>query len=529
MRHYSIALALILLLGPSQSVESVEPQKLESLSISLPVPLGIDDATRQRIAQGYTEEKKSLAKLVIELDQNQFDYSIDSLIDIHQKRDNVRQVMSVANSMLLRGMHNQEMEIDYARVCWEVVPRLNGRSWHVGPTEKWKSLGDVLPKIQSGDLIVLTAGLHEVDLPDHWTPPHDLVLAGKGPEVTILRFSDDPFQGHFPSTVKRWRFADLSIDCSSERSHFGTAIPGGCVHLKNCHITNVSGHKNALEEGQVLLIEDCRFEGGKDRFDRHGSVFGHSSNCHAIYVRNTRFVNVTIAEYGIRSPIILDGCHFGRNGPDHSRFQGQYVLMRNCSGWISITKFKTFKVAADDVECIDFVLGKRPSESDRIRRLAEGVQYARNPIYWLSMLRHGNPKIRAQAAARPEKLLQLKIEVTDDPDLPKTTHQVAQEKIDDAIQKLDSDEYLVRVQARQRLRKIGAPAALALGALLEWGSLEQQKSARMLLTRIAGTPTSVPLSMKWDVEYGRLSRWYADHRSALKWDQHSGTFKLASR
>jgi hypothetical protein len=114
-------------------------------------------------------------------------------------------------------------------------------------------------------------------------------------------------------------------------------------------------------------------------------------------------------------------------------------------------------------------------------------------------------------------------------DRPQKPAHVDQAEITAAIKDLDSDQFAMREAARQILLRIGEPAVSALESIRESGTLEQKRSAERLLAKIAGSPIPDPLPQAWEIEYGRLSRWYDEHRDNLVWNEEEGVYTAASQ
>jgi len=81
-----------------------------------------------------------------------------------------------------------------------------------------------------------------------------------------------------------------------------------------------------------------------------------------------------------------------------------------------------------------------------------------------------------------------------------------------------SEDFRTREQAAGKLRKIGEDAVAALREIEQSGSIEQKTSAHTLLSEIARPQPSPPAPLAWEIQYGRIARWYAEIRAKLKWD-----------
>ncbi|MBI2478104.1 MAG: hypothetical protein HYV60_05495 [Planctomycetia bacterium] len=225
----------------------------------------------------------------------------------------------------------------------------------------------------------------------------------------------------------------------------------------------------------------------------------------------------------VSSPLFLDRCKFKSAQPVF--FHGNPILVRASTGLQQMPNINAFQFATDDKEVVEYALGKRKEIEPRIQRLAEAIELPRNPFYWIGLLRHDSLEIRIEAAAQVQRLLGQQIEPKLLGPPPQPIVSVVEEPIAAAIRNLKSDEYAIREGARKELLAIGEPAVQALQEIAKSGTVEQRRSAQVLLLQIVGPPTPEPLPRDWDLEYGRISRWFEANRSKLNWNEAAGRYQ----
>ena len=517
MRRVMLFLAAVLVVCVSRAGDE-ENESPRNLPIPIPEDVVLDDATLGRLAAKYADEKRSFLQLLLVLEANQIDYSRDSLSDIRRKKTAVLRANGQTNSVVVSRFSQPDLEIDYVRFCWEVVPRLQPNIVRIGAQEQFKTLREALPTLQAGDRVELGAGTFELSFDRAWRPPADIAIVGKNRSSTTLTPVGDASQ----ATLERWQFADLKIDLGGNNRPNRNALPGGSLCLARCLITGYSMPYGVFANGKRVLVEDCHFDGTANRFG--GRVFGISNQWEGIYLRSTTIAEQRTMSHGIPCALVLDRCQFQSEQPVF--LHGNPVLVRESSGLRQNAGLLSFKLATDDAAVVEFALGRRKEVDPRIHRLAEAVKLSRNPFYWTGLLRHRSQEIRVEAAAQVQRLLGQQIE----PKLlapPKEEPIVvaAQEAITAAIRSLKSDEYSTREEARKELLAIGEPAVDALRAIAKRGTLEQRRSAEVILLQIVGPPAQQPVPRDWDLEYGRISRWFEENRSRLVWNEASSCYE----
>ncbi|MEO8496194.1 MAG: hypothetical protein ABI614_14080 [Planctomycetota bacterium] len=517
MRMAVLILAAVVLVGDACRLRGEEDAKPRSVPITVPEDVEVDDATLQRLAENYVEEKQSFLRMLLVLEANQIDYARDSLSDIKRKKAAVAQASGQANAVVSRRFHQPELEIDYIRLSWEVVPRLEPNIVRVGPQAEFKTLGQALPNLRAGDRVELAAGSYVLPLNNNWKPPTDISIVGNNRTSTTLKT-----EGEFSQVLlDRWRFADLKIDLGAANRPSRNALPGGSLCLERCSVMGFSMPHGAFAGGKRLLVEDCLFDATANRFGGH--LFGMSNAWEAIYVRKTTIQEVRPMSHHIQCPLVLDRCEFKSAQPTH--VFANPVLVRGTSGLQPVPQLPEFQFDTDDIAVVEYALGKRKDVDVRIQRLAEAIKLPRNPFYWIGLLRHGSPEIRVEAAAQIQRLLgqQVDPKLLAPPERPIVPD--AKEAISTAIRNLKSDEYATREQARKELLEIGEQAVDALREIAKRGTLEQKRSAEVILLKIVGPPDQQPLPREWDLEYGRISRWYEAHRPLLAWNEQAGRYQ----
>ena len=196
------------------------------------------------------------------------------------------------------------------------------------------------------------------------------------------------------------------------------------------------------------------------------------------------------------------------------------VLTRDSTGFNAPRK-QTFEYAIDDPETIHYVLGQAKMTDASIIQLNDGLKLARNPLFWIGLLRHSDDGIRREAAKQVSRILSIDVAVPPDPAAGSSSTTA---EISAAIKALDSDTYAKREEASQKLIEIGEPAIEALRLIQAEGTLEQQRSAEHILKDRDRAIEAANLPQSWENEYGRVSRWYAAERGKLTWDDAQGAY-----
>ncbi|MDA1052402.1 MAG: hypothetical protein O3C40_18235 [Planctomycetota bacterium] len=519
MRMAVLFLTMVSLGGAACRVSGDEPETPRGVLIPVPEDVEIDDAALQRLAEKYGDEKQGFLRLLLALEANQVDYSRDSLSDIKQKKAAVLQAAGQANAVVASQFSHPDLEIDYVRHCWEVVPRLEPNIVKVGPQEKYTTLKQALPNLRAGDQVELGAGSFVLPLDSNWVPPTDIAIVGKNQTSTTLKTEGEASQ----LAVERWRFRDLKIDLGGANRPSRNALPGGSLCVERCTVTGYSMPYGAFARGKRILIEDCSFDGNANRMG--GRMFGMSSEWEAIYLRNTTIEEPRTMSYGMPCALVIDRCQF--KSPQPVFLHGNPIFIRASAGLQQLPNQMEFEFATDDEAVVEFALGKRKEVDPRIHRLADAIKLSRNSFYWIGLLRHHSQEIRVAAAGQIQRLLgqQIDPKLLAPPAKPQPGVGAADEAIAAAIRDLKSDEYATREEARKKLILIGDPAVDALQEIAKRGSLEQKRSAEVILLKITGPPAPQPLPRDWDLEYGRISRWYEQNRSRLAWNEVAGSYQ----
>lgn len=505
---------------------AAEPTPAQPGGLLIPIQDGrtIEPAVWKRLTEGYQEQKQAFLELLLEMDANTIDYTRDCLGDIYAKRQAVTQVLGRYQGQVMGGLTNPELESDYVRIGWEVWPRLTGNVVKVGPETEFATLEQALPKLKSGDLVQLGTGSFVLEIRHDQAPVTDLAFVGRGADQTTLTFKY--VNGFNPSNQRsRWRLADLKIDCQGGDTASGSPcwIPGGAVELRSCTIVKYSMHGAIARMVGAMLIEDCTFDGGEDQ--QMGSrPFGPMwSQGEPTYIRTTRFIDNHDLAIHSNAALVLDRCRFEKRNMqgEPNIFLGEHAFLRANRGINPVGQPpKLLAFDSDDAEFIAAVRGEDRALDQRSRRLIETLKLDRHPFYWIGLLRHRDEKVRRLAAERVQKLLGQEVQIPEEPKPAQPDADApAAAEIAAAVRDLDSDDFHTRDQAAQTLRKLGEAAVAALREVEHSGSIEQRVTARTLLSEITRPPPLPPVPLAWDIQYGRLARWYEAQRAKLTWDE----------
>ncbi len=523
---YRIAIFLVCTMAAfSPSVGLVsdrQPTKPDGLLIPIPDGRTIDTTVWKRLTEGYQDQKRAFLDLLLEMDANTIDYAADSLGDIDRKRQAVAQLLGRYQGQMMSGLNDPELESDYIRVGWEVWPRVTGRAVQVGAEAEFATLEQALPKLQPGDVVKLGAGSFVLEIHRDRKPVTDVAFLGLGAERTSLSFKY--VNGFGPLNERsRWRLADLTIDCQGgETDGSPRWIPGGAVELQNCTIVNYSTQGAIARMAGAMLIEDCLFEGGDEQMG--GRPFGPMwSQGEPTYIRTTRFIDNHDLTIHSNAALVLDRCRFEKRNMQRelNLFLGPHAFLRANRGINPVGQQpRLLAYDSDDAEFIAAVRGEDRQLDERSRRLIDTLKLDRHAIYWIGLLRHRAEKFRRLAAERVQSLLGQEVRIPEEPkaDVPDSATASAAE-IAQAIRQLDSDDFRSREQAAAKLRGFGDDAVAALREAEQSGSIEQRASAHALLSEIAGPRPLPPAPLAWDIEYGRLARWYDAQRGQLIWNE----------
>lgn len=409
------------------------------------------------------------------------------------------------------GRDEEYVGQDYVHVTNRTGPRLSGRVIRVGGGGLYAGLEQAIPHLQAGDLVRLATGIHVLKLDENKgkTLPSDLAIVGAGPESTTLRLS--------LKHAERLRIEALQIDCADDP--FLALHWGGSAQLRGCRVFNYNsgaGGSNAIFGGDTaLLIEGCTFEGmsGRNKGRSGGTAFDLRGR-NVLYVRDSRFVdNQEIVRAGF--PCTFDRCVSEGSSRQFPEISGRALTRKSELRFVSLELATEFSHATDDLDVVRFLLGEQANIDEATRALASRLGLHRKLPYWIGLLRHGDARIRNQAAQRIKALTDQRSALIEAPD-PEISA-----RIEEAIRNLDSDDVSSRERATRDLEAAGEVALARLRAVLERGTAEQRIRARAILHYMNTVP--VPLH---ELEYSRMMRWYEECRSHLRWDKEKGRYSV---
>lgn len=486
-------------------------------------PKSIDDATWQRLVSGHEKEKQTFVDLLRSLDSSRVDYTKDSIQDVIRKQEAVRRLLSEFRSETVRDMAKVDLVLNYVFMRNETSPRLKGRVINVGPDESITSLNEALNQAQLGDCIRLGKGVFEMGdnrgLRRAADVPTDIAIIGEGRDATEIKMGRS---GQIANAI-RWRISNATIDCGDNEVVYLRS--GGSFEFRNCKIYNYNsgaGGSNAIGgSNSALVVEDSEMEGdsgrssgrgGGDAFDLRGSSLLYVRKAH--FEENDEVIRATF-------PCVFDRCTAkgtGRNSNQLSPYSSGTVLLKE--NQIPLRQGNNvieFKYDVDAPSFVDLALGKREKLDARSEQIVNTLQLKRHPAYWIGLMRHSDPEVRALAGEHIEKILPVEVKA------PKTEVAVANEEIKLALEQLDDSKFEVRKAAAKRLEQFGSLARAALEKAAKSGTVEQRKAAKRIVAQLNMDP-----DLAVDMECGRLLNWYEHHRSKLKWNKSVGKYELAN-
>lgn len=518
--NFSIALAWC---GHSISTSPCTAQSPRDILLPTPKNKSIDEETIERITDGYGNQKRQLAELLFQLDRHRIDPIRDSPATGLKKKKAFQASLDQLNRNLMAQMADPSLVCGYIFIKNDVTPRLSGKIVRIGADKDYPDLASAFPNIKKGDSIRFAPGTHKFpelrDVPRGFEAPADLEFFGEDVESTTLEFG----RGSSVETPKRWRFSNLKIDCND--SPFIDIHREGTVEIHGCHIFNYNsgaGGSNAIFGiNSIVLIENTTMEGdsgrasgrgGGDAFDLRGQ--------NILFARNTHFKDndeVVRAKF----PCVFDQCQFTGQSNSIYGYPGNHIITRGEKLPSHQTNEEQLTHAMNEIAFVEFVSGQRKKLDERSERVASELQLARNPAYWIGLLRHKSPTIRKLAAEKVQQLVGQKVKARDG-----TNSKELDDRIDLLVQQLGAKSFAERETATQQLEGIGFPAAAKLSeaAEAESSSLEQRGRAKRILESLPDLPELVT-----DVECGRLLNWYEGVRHQLKWDESQSKYVLPKK
>lgn len=343
----------------------------------------------------------------------------DDLFDIMSKSKTAKRAAEDFASALMEEFISPQlvslMAQDYVMHRNAASPRLSGRIVRIGPDAPFQDVQAAAGKIQPGDLVLIGPGAFQ--MPDSGAFAvglDDIAFVGQGATRTTLSVSNRAEI----RAAKRLRLDSMRIECGD--NSLCDLRSSDALHLRDCLITGYNsgaGGSNALfATNSVVLIERCAFEGLSGRAARPGSRGGTALDMRSdnwLYVRETRFID---NEEILRAtfPCCFDRCVMMNTGG-----QGGQGVMPYSSGLIvlresPIVRGQTtapvkFTLTTDDVEVIRHAIGESTLTDARGKLLVESLQLKRRLPYWIGLLRHDDPEIRALAAAHLSKLINMPV------------------------------------------------------------------------------------------------------------------------
>lgn len=504
-------------LNPSQALSQTVSKNI----LTIQRPESIDDATWQRLVSGFENEKQGFVYLLRSLDSNRIDYTKDSMLEVIQKQDAIRRLLSGFQTKTVRDMVQFDLVLNYVFMRNETSPRLTGRVIDVGQTEKVKSLGEALAQAKAGDCIRLGKGVFEIGDNRKFRRatdvPTDIAIIGQGRDATEIKMGRSGEIG----TAVRWRISNATIDCGDSEVIYLRS--GGSFEFLNCKIFNYNsgaGGSNAIGGSNVaLVVENTEMEGdtgrssgsgGGDAFDLRGPNLLYVRKVH--FVENSEVIRATF-------PCIFDRSTAkgtNRNGNRIYPYSGGTVLLKDNQVPIhQANNVSEFKYSVDDPKFVNFAIGNREKLDARSALIVKALQLKRHPAYWIGLLRHTDVEIRTLAAEHVETILPVKVKTL------KSEAVVSNEEIELAIKQLDDSEYEVRNAAAKRLERFGKSALRSLEEAAKSGGVEQRKTAKQIIEQLSVDP-----NLAADIECGRLLNWYEKNRAKLNWNDAAGKYQL---
>lgn len=490
----------------------------EEVIISRPANAPFDEATWERLRNGFAQEKQLFLELLGQLDKNRVDLVLDTPSSVLAKRKLIRAALDTNAKATVEGMAPVgALILNVVQLRNETGPRLSGRILKVGDGGEVAKLRDAIAQIKKGDVVQLGPGTHGLGLAmGGQLEFEDVAFVGEGQDKTTLILDGRTMRG--PKPWRRVRIENLKIDCKDNNF---MDLRGGSIQIKNCHVFNYNsgaGGSNAIfATNSVLLIEESTFEGDSGRSSgRSGGCAFDLREDNLLFARNCRFVdNQQIVR--ATSPCGFDGC-VSESSIEHSYgivpYDKGLVLLRGNKATVQRHELTAeFSRTTDDPEFIEYVCGDRKDADDATRKLAEDLAIDRNLPYWIGLIRHDKPNIRAKAAARIEALTGRKVSAREAGRL------LTADELEQAVRDLDDEALEKRAAATETLKKAGESVRKRLLSLAEKGTEEQKSRVKSLLD-------SLDHEAKWrpELEFADLMTWLEENRAKLKWDDKLGRY-----
>jgi hypothetical protein len=503
--------------------------------IRIPLPDGqpIPPEWQRALDTDFKAEKEAFASFLIAQLSARVELATDNW-EKTQTREKNRKLaaqqfeMSFQNPALAT-QNRMALALNPALLQATTAPRLNGRVLEVGPGKKFKSLAEVAPELQAGDVISLSAGTF--DMPENIQVIKNLLIHGKSAQTTTLRFARDSVR---PSSM-RARFENLTINCND--SPFLNCRDGGTAEIAGCHVYNYNsgagGSEAIFGENMFVFVTDSEFEGmsGKDASNVRrapGNAFD-VRNFSGAYVTRTSFIdNSEIARPAFI--FVLDHCTRSQQSrikpqwsqnvlyPDAlgSVFTRETVVETNpppCEFTESAADFDVVMAMADPL--VPF------SENSIWKRNAK--EMSRNLAYWIALLRHQDPDVRKTAATRLRALTGEEVAFVN-PE-PAENQKIAP----NWKELLDAEDFATRMKCIDALRADPSAAWPLIRELVKDKNASQQvqSSARELARTLPVWMTfDADPSLACEKEYTRMSRWLDDHAEKLIWNEAENRYTL---
>ena len=481
------------------------PLTERELVLRLPAEAAVSDETWNRIRMDYAEEQVGFLKLLLDLDRNRIDYTVDDLSKILEKRRKMKVLLNAYATRTIARQGLPRAAANYVSIERAAAPWLTGQVIELREG-KPPGLDEAILKAQPGDTIRLGPGEFKQEDPRAvGVRLNDVAIVGAGRDKTTVRFG----RAGGIRFGQRVLIADARIDCAN--SPFLDLRDGSAV-VRDCHIFNYNsgaGGSNAIFGVQsVFLVEDCTFDGEAGRAEGHsqGSAFDLRGDC-LLYVRNTTFVdNMEIVRASF--PCVFDNCSSrNQSGREHGimPYQGGLVFLRNNRAALrGEERIEEFILDTDDIELIEAALGGAPSRDGQGNRLVTALRADRNLNLLIGLMLHRDAGVRGMAANRISTLLGKEVGLPRD----KAKARVRAAIIDETIARLGDSDPSVSEAAEKKLVMIGERALVKLRSVLDSGTPIQKRAAENILEQWEGKVTP------WEaqVEYGRVSHEYAKQR-----------------
>ena len=489
----------------------------DAIVITRPTDPPVDDAAWERIRKGYVTEKQRFSSHLVQLDRLRFDIALDSPESVLPRRKAIRTLFESHEGATIRELPPEKLLVlNSIQVLSDVSPRLSGRVLRVGEGQEFATFQAVLPQIKPGDTIHLGKGKFGFGggIQAKRQDLIDVAIQGSGSDATTLHMSARELMGS--TSWKRVSLENLKVDCSGDG--FIDQRVGGSFLVRRCEIVR---YRTAIFSlNSLLYIEDCTFDGSSDRSPRRaeGTAFDLRGD-NIFVVRNCRFINNFVIG-STSSPSMFDGCQSENpEGPAnfasiHGRVTSPVLVRRNRAQVGTPQFVEEFSRASDDPEFIDYVCGLKPDGDPESLKLAEALQIRRNLPYWIALIRHERPEVRAQAAARVEALTGRKVFESEEAPLTPA-------ELDKAMSDLANEDIQVRETAMARLTKAGE----SIRDRIKETSVRESGEAKARAQRVLDC---LDHQGRWSAEtaFSPQIKWFEENRARLVWDEKLSKYVL---